>query len=604
MTDQDSRSPKLRRRALLAGAGISTAVVATSLVPSAVSAEETPGSLINVMSFGAKGDGITDDGPAIIAAVEHAKSMAAGGLRPTILFPTSKGYLSNQTIQIPTNMHVIMDSPVAYGGPVDTPAMIVGQPDLANVNVRLKLSVKRKAGAGYADWTNENGVGLLLKNLDTSIIEIVQSTGFTIGVQAMGDSGGFAYNEVHLGLIMDNKIGIDLTNKNSGTGIGWCNENMFLAGRIGCFSTTKRKVGRIGVRITSADRTYINNNNNNFYKPNFELQFRSSTPEEALPILIEYGRLNRFFNVRNENNSTVTARIGPESYENTIDLGYGQVVIDDQGNYPSTVARSARSGLTDFAGAIFISGLLTAKACYYDGDTQVNIPGLGFSSAKNGGIRPSGKVTLSKEFIEIGSEDQDAVGVFVDTTNTRRFVVKTDTAAGHGGRIHLVCYGADGNILADVGKPLAKTKVSYKVAWQPNLFGGSYQTITDRADTIESDFFFTVTPEVAKVRVLFWTGTASLQLRSFSVYSVDHGSPAVWSGIPESAGALNVGTKHPTTGEWPRGKIVMNAEPSVLTGASRFGPCVIDGWRKITDGDKNQPGVDWLEILAPVTPPR
>lgn len=604
MTDQDSRSPKLRRRALLAGAGISTAVVATSLVPSAASAEETPGSLINVMSFGAKGDGITDDGPAIVAAVEHAKSVAAGGLRPTILFPTSKGYLSNQTIQIPINMHVVMDSSVAYGGPVDTPAMIVGQPDLANVNVRLKLSVKRKAGAGYADWTNENGIGLLLKNLDTSIIEIVQSTGFTIGVQAIGDSGGFAYNEVHLGLIMDNKIGIDLTNKNSGTGIGWCNENMFLNGRIGCYSTTRKGVARTGVRISSADLTYINNNNNNFYKPSFELKESVSRPAEALPIFIEYGRINRFFNIRNESNSVTTARIGPESFENTIDLGYGQVVIDDQGKFPSTIARSARAGLTDFPGAIFNSGDLASKACYYDGDTLLNIPGLGFSSPQNGSEAAAGKVALSSDFIEIASDDHDALGVFIDTSIVKRFVVKSDTTTGHGGRIHVVCYGPDGKILTDAGEPLVKTKVSYQVAWKADLFGGSYQTINDHADTIESDFYFTVSKQVAKVRVLFWKGTASLQLRSFSCYSVDHGSPAVWSGVAEPAGAMNVGTTHPTTGAWPRGKVVLNATPSLLTSVSRFGPCLIDGWRKVTDGDKNQAGVDWLEMLAPVTPPR
>ncbi|MDF2720052.1 MAG: hypothetical protein K0R28_6977 [Paenibacillus sp.] len=275
---------------------------------------------VNVKWFGAKGDGATNDALAIMRAVAYAHTLASSGRKPTLYFPAATGYAVESTVTVPPNIHVAMEASLVYTGAAQSVCLEIGSSGTANSLGILKLNVQR---AVQADWLSEDCVGIRLINCYTSDIHIVEARGFTIGVQCLGASAGFVYNEVHLGALTNNKIALDLTNRNGGSGIGWCNENVFLNGRIWCASTANPGMGRVGVRITTQDGTYVNNNNNVFHKPSFELNAVKASPQEALPILIEHGSVNFFADIRNEGNSPVTVRVLNKSAGNELETGYG-----------------------------------------------------------------------------------------------------------------------------------------------------------------------------------------------------------------------------------------------------------------------------------------
>ncbi|WP_158301868.1 hypothetical protein [Paenibacillus mesophilus] len=555
-----------------------------------------PDGTVNVKWFGAAGDGTTNDAASIARAIAYAQSVASAVRKPTLYFPAATGYAVESTVTVPANIHVMMEAPLIYTGTANLVCLEVGGIAAINSLLDLKLNVQR---AVQADWLNEDCVGIRLINCYSSDIHIVEARGFTIGVQCLGASAGFVYNEVHLGALTNNKIAIDLTNRNAGGGVGWCNENVFLNGRIWCATGANPGKGRIGVRITSQDGTYVNNNNNVFYKPSFELSAIKASPQEALPVLIEHGSMNFFMDIRNEGNSPVTIRTKNQSNANELQAGYGSAKADDLSQYPSTAVRSRLGRLVEFSALIFTSGPLHRKACYYDGSTTVHIPGIGFGSFQTADVYPAYRLGLHPDYVHVSASTFGALGVFIETSKCKRFVVKQDSEPGYGGRIHIVCYDASGQILMHPGgtnpEPYVKTYVNRTVFWR-GYFGGSYSTGSDSPE----DLYFSVSDAVKKVRVLFWRGSADLRIRSFSLYALDKYSPAVWSGHDEPAGELNIGIAAPSVGEWVKGKVVVNANPAIVIGAG--GPYIVSEWRKLTTGSSNVLGTDWLELRTPVGP--
>lgn len=566
-----------------------------------------PDGRYSVRWFGAKGDKTTNDAAAIADAIACLQTIATDDYRPTLYFPPAAGYATTSAVTVPNRINVWMEASLVYKGTANEACLVIGQPNSANMHGDYKLKVERSP---ISDWSNESCIGIMLVNIYMSPIRIVKASGFTIGVQCIGDSSGFVYNEVHLEELLNNKIGVDLTNRNtSGVSMdkGWCNENIFFNGRFWCSASSHNNMGRTGVRITTQatieDDQYYNNSNV-FHKPSFELNDNEAGTQEALPILIEYGNTNRFHDIRNEANSAVTMRVLNQSSENEMTTGHGFMKVDDQSAYPATVFRSEKTKLFDFPALIFTSGPMHKKACYYDGANAVHIPGIGMGVYANSNVYPAYKMTLSANYMEVTGTSDGIPGVFVDTVRTKRFVVKRDVDAGYEGRIHIVCYGSSGNILMDPHaspdevpvNAYVKTYQHRRVYFVATSLGGSYLTTTDSG----LDFYFRVTDEVKKIRVLCAKGTAALRIRSFSIHALDSYSPAVWSGYDEPAGGQNIATTAPTAGIWPQGKVVINASPVRIPNGGN--PYIVYGWRKITSAATNVLGTDWVEIRTPVGP--
>ena len=513
---------------------------------------------INVKDYGAVGDNSIYDYDAIVAAVTEAETLASLTYHPVLYFPSATGYKISAGITVPENISVIMEAPIIYHGTANETSLTIGIVNTGNLAVDLKLNVKRNT---QSDWLSEDCIGIKIINANTCNINIVQSYGFTIGCQVIGDGQGFAYNNTTLGYIISNKYGVDCNNNNS----GWCNENIYINGRFGVNTGINTTLNRYGVRITSKESYY--NNNNVFIKPSFELN-ASDASGEAVAILMEYGNQNSFLKIRDEGNDTTT-RISNNSTENEITTGYGFLSIDDQSAYPVTKYNSMRTQIFDEAkNCIFLSGPMHKKACYYNGATNVNIPDVNITSSSNAIVWSNlDLITINAEYIEITGGR--GIGRFVKTSNMKRFVIRKDTEDGYGGRVAIRCYDASGTILTSSGPnhPYVKTKANATVSYSSG-YGGIYQT---GSDSIES-LYFEVHDDVKSIAVICAIGSNNLRIRSFSISSPDNYNCATWTGYEEMIPSTNLGSTFPTIGTWAQGRIIL--DPTATAGGTLGWLCV------------------------------
>lgn len=479
---------------------------------------------INVQWFGAKGDATNDDTAAIDAAVTYAESLASGNYRPILFFPACAGFKTTSGIVIQDGVDVIMDGCITYSANTGV-ALTVGTAAHPNVNGEYVLNVIKTTLSNWADGT----VGIRFINTYSSTINIVEASQFQEGVQCVGDTAGFVYNNVTIGAIRNNKVGMRLTD---GAVSGWCNENNFFGGRFDCSSTTNTTVSRNAVIITSNHGGY--QNNNNFYKPSFELSNATlGGGATSVPILIEYGQINAFYNIRQEDSGTLLATMTNESYRNVFELGYGQAVwgtnVVDAGTYKDSViiSRDTRRAKSYDITTVFDSGPLYKLATPYSSDS-IMVPRCHFgSSAAAFAYVAASSVTINVDSLGLGTTR--AIGVFVATEIHKRFVVRRDFASSSNpGRVIVRAYDAAGAIL---GSGHVFGSAGYNFTYDAGYFGGAYYS----AESTE-DIFFVVSSSVKKVAVLVGAPSSGyVPLRSFAVDSIDGGTPTEFAGINDGS---------------------------------------------------------------------
>ncbi|MDT8974871.1 hypothetical protein RQP50_01275 [Paenibacillus sp. chi10] len=525
---------------------------------------------VTPQNFGALYDGAADDTTPVNKALQFAAVN-----QMSVYFPPGKGAVVSQAITVPSGVRLIMDAPLIYKGDNTQPCLLIGNAIESTTMMDYKLNVRN---AQVSDWSNEGNIGIILTNFISCNIDIVGIDGFTIGLQAKGNSKGFSFNKLTLGQIMNNKIALDLSAVRS----GWVNENLFENGRFGCWSQVNTNASRYGIRIVSPDNSYFYNNNNVFIKPSFELgQSYLTGNAEAVPLLIYHGEQNKFQDMRNEDNNTTFVRVFNSSSNNVFNVGYGELNgsnIDDRSRYPVSVYSSRKSKLINTKGnMIFLSGSLNKIACYYNGNSLVNIPRVNVATSRTSTVLKSGAMTLANEYVEL---IQPAIGVFINTSKAKRFIVQKDTITGYGGRVIVICYDANGNILGSTIQNEATVKGSSNAEPYFNTTapgGGAIGGYITGSDS-NKDFYFRVHSDVTMIRVLLSGGTQPLRIKSFCIYSIDC-TAAVWSGYEEIIPGVNLGTQPPTAGQWDKGRMILNDNLSLLgTEGSKY---VVEGWQCI-----------------------
>ncbi|MCM3110689.1 glycoside hydrolase family 55 protein [Lederbergia lenta] len=512
---------------------------------------------VNVKAFGVKGDNIADDTSAIREVVHYATEN-----NKELFFPLSSGYKTTDTILIPSNVNVVMESPIILDAD-GVPAMVIGQKDMVNYAKKLKLNVRKAAVSG---WEDESETGIqLINNNDTEII-IPEARGFTKGVELLGAGEGFSYCKIYLGSLINNKIALDLLNESFDSLIGWCNENLFYGGRFTCFSGVGVDKSRYGVRITSKDSTNLFNNNNRFYSPSFELNQKVAGPGEALPILVENGGSNYFLNYRDEGNGEYTAKVLNPSRHNHFSVGFidsnKSVKVDDKSIYPSSFVEDLKdaSVFKQPLKSIFNSGNLKEKSNPYNpADGSIFIPGVHIGNSANIDVyKNRSDVKAVSDYVEIAGTS--GIGIFIDTSKNKKFYVEKDTVTGFRGLTYIICFDESGKVIPETTEPLVKTNssdnpVTYDAA---NLtFGGGYRNVLNNNDI----GYFQVADQVKKIRVIFGRRSASIPIRikSFSVYTLDKHNCSAWTGLTNFVNegeSLAIGP--PTSGYWGRGKRFYN----------------------------------------------
>ncbi|MBL3646004.1 hypothetical protein JMN23_27095 [Bacillus sp. RHFB] len=522
---------------------------------------------INVLSYKAEKNNWVD---AINFAISVAQQSIKKNCKPTLRFPLQpNGYRVTKTITVPNNINVIMDSPIVYAGKKGSVALIIGNPTdkIANSEVKLKLQAVREM---TSDWKSESDIGILLINTNSSNIEVIQTKGFTIGCRFLGLGQGFSYNSVKLGTFYNCKVQCELTNIGFEGKPGWCNDNNFFGGRLSNASDIYRNMSRYGVRITSLDGSYKTNNNNVFWKTCFELQSPKGLGLEALPILIEHGNQNSFLKARDEGNTTFFARILNDSTENEFNVGYSasnNINIDDQSDYPASVATNSRTSVLEKANKlIFSSGNLIDKICNFD-TTRKNIAGIMLCSSSNSSYSVA-QSEISSDGDYITLSPTRAIGIRVNTNKTKRFVLKRDVLDSNSGRPAIRCYDSEMNILTGEKPSYVKGTITRKPSYWNDAFGGIYIQGSDKP----GDFYFEVHQSVQFIDVLCQGGT----LKSFSVFTLDNETATAFNPDAGHWGDKNLAIMPPTNGKGIKGKKIYNYNPV---------PGGYEGWICVEDGE-------------------
>lgn len=518
---------------------------------------------INVKNYGATGSNVTDDTVSINNAIAYCSLLVSQGIKPNLIFPPAAGYMVNSGIVIPAGISVTMEAPINYGGTSDEVCITVGASGAVNTQVYLKLRANRNV---VSSWLSENSIGIRIYNANTLSVEIAQAQGFTIGVQMMGSGTGVSYNNFYLGYLINNKYAVDLNNELA----GWCNENNFFGGRFGVLSGINTGLSRYGVRVTSKYSYY--SNNNVFYKPSFELNAAVASPGEAVPILIEFGNNNSFWDLRNEGNSNTTSRIMNSSTNNNYTVGFGTGHLEDASVYPAnTITTQRDTSFTDASNLVYTSGSIHLSACYYDGATAIHVPNLHMASSGNSSVLVStSALVLNSKYLEVPSTR--GLGIFIKTTSCKKIVVRRDAENGFGGRVNIRCYDASGNILNDAGAnhPYCKGSSHVTISYNSS-FGNVYRTGTDSNE----DVYFVVGDDVDYVCVILSGGTAALRIRTFTVSSSESKTAAAWVGYEEIVKGVNLMTTPPTAGTWAKGRRGLNGNPTA--GQPKSWICTVAG---------------------------
>ena len=232
---------------------------------------------LSARDFGAVGDGAADDGPALQAAMNAAAASGKGLEIGEGTFRTS------MPLVLPgAAAGLTMRGAVLYAGPGGRAALTLGDGGTARNAAKLYEGL-RVVRAAVSDWTDESDIGIVLRNLDASFVELRQVEGFTIGLRTLGDGRGFEDTTLILGRIVNNMIGLDVRTATAGA---WNTSVRYYGGHFAIGSSVNTARNRFGVRFSAAPGAYIGHNRHVFHGPGFELQARDK-PIAGIPFLCE-----------------------------------------------------------------------------------------------------------------------------------------------------------------------------------------------------------------------------------------------------------------------------------------------------------------------------
>ena len=504
--------------------------------------------------FGAVGDGIANDQAAI------NKAATATPAESVLYFPPATGYATDGTITVPANVSVYMDADLVYTGSSNEPCLVIGSALSGTFEKEFRLRVRKNS---QSDWTSESSIGIQLINILSSQVLIVNSIGFTIGVQCIGTNDGwFGYNTVNLDTIGNNKVGLDLVANHLGA-YGWANENLFLGGKIYVDSSVNITLGRYGIRMRQANATTYKLNNNVFLKPCIEIKEPAGV--DSIGFKLTNCRYNRFLGFRIEGTAQVYKIDGTDSWDNIFDAGYTSTnVIEDTSSHPaSSYIPITRHYLYQPGHQIFDSGELSRLATYYDSAGKViQIPGLqGFFYSNTTNYVYHGAVaqpaSISDNYISLAA--LWGLGVWIDTKDVKSFVIRPSLATGAEVRVIVRAFDMNGALLDNSQTYINGYFADYPtwvVAW-----GGWYEDITE-------DWSFTVHADVKKVAVMFSYFNANPNLKGFKIfvpqgYASVHAVPSVWAETLSGQSEKNYAIASPTSGKWLVSRMLYMATPVV-----------------------------------------
>ena len=217
---------------------------------------------INVKSFGAVGDGVTDDTETIQNAINFAKQGDAV-LVPFGSFKTTSTILIDKAIKLIMQGKILADH--AEIGILAKSSKGAFNPDVDGFNfLDLELKIERVKGKGYQEQST--AVGFKAYNVFNGYIDYRALLFNYTGVQLVGSKHGtgypgFSYTKGTIGLLKNESINIHIIAENT----GWVTQNQFYSGSITTDSTADDTVA---IYIQNIGTSVINENT--FFAPSIE----------------------------------------------------------------------------------------------------------------------------------------------------------------------------------------------------------------------------------------------------------------------------------------------------------------------------------------------
>jgi hypothetical protein len=267
---------------------------------------------ISVKSYGAVGNGTTDDSDAIIAA-ENAV-VALGG-NATLLIPNGT-YKITKNIRIRCNLNA-SQATINYFG-TGTAITIGDESAPATVTSRRIYHLPRVINMSRTTGWDGTSIGIKAVNLNGCHVFVTLIQDFEKGLNVYGYSQGNAYNNYYLGTLWENHKNIVL----DGDATGWVNQNQFFGGRLQQTLSKGATLDDTNANHLDMSST-IQPNNNTFIGTSFE------GDNIAYYRIDISGRYNAFYNCRYEAQNGSTPRIHYRSTANNnkIDGGYDLVKV-------------------------------------------------------------------------------------------------------------------------------------------------------------------------------------------------------------------------------------------------------------------------------------
>ena len=487
--------------------------------------------------FGGLGDGVADDRTAIQAAFDRA-----GADHKFAMIPPGTWNVSG-TVTLPGGARwLIMQGTIRYTGTAPASVLVLGDGGTFRNAEKLYtgLNVIRQT---LSDWSSEADIGITVRNVDASQIELRRVEGFTIGMRTLGDGRGVEDSTFTLGRIVNNRIGLDIW---CATATAWNTSIRYYGGHFAQATGVNAAQDRFGVRFGNEAGAYSNHNRHVFDAPNFEL--RQAGSNIAIPFLNQTsGSAIIARNMRMEACSPLAARHTAGAQDCEYDIAWTNTYLVGI-DYTATANRCGNAVINRHRAPAsrfqrFLAGVPnTRAAAFRQSATEVGVEGL-ITIATS-----TTTATFMADFCFNGLTDltptdravtlaaNRGLGWMLDTSQAKEFALAHWLTSGaSGGRLFVRVFDGAGNVREDIaGDVLASITT---MQWNGPAKGWNAGAPMDDANFNRRQTI-RVGPSVsyAQVGVIGFDGLIDLQ--SLRLYGLPEAAPAVLNGTPLLTGAL------------------------------------------------------------------
>lgn len=174
---------------------------------------------VNVMHFGAVGDGVADDSAALQNAANFAYTLSPNAT----LYMPAKTFLINSTVSVRTNL-MAFEATLNYPG--TGTALILGNNVAGSITSRKVFKCPNVVHTASTKFDGTS-IGILAINLNACDLTTPFIQEFEKGLVCKGLGGGFAYTNIFPQSLWGNHRNLSLEQDDT----GWCNSNTFTGGR-------------------------------------------------------------------------------------------------------------------------------------------------------------------------------------------------------------------------------------------------------------------------------------------------------------------------------------------------------------------------------------